>query len=81
MYSVTITGTPSSYAFSQFIEEIKKTLPESWEMEIDELNRIHFFHEIKMDENCKNVIETYEDILEANLEFLHFVQQLPALEY
>lgn len=65
----------------EWIEEIKQVLPESWEMEIDEQNRINFSHQIKMDKNCKIVIEAYEDILKANLEFLHFVRQLPELEY
>lgn len=65
---------------AEFIEKIKSMLPQSWSMEIDEQNRIHFSHEIKMDEDCKNVTETYEDILKANLEFLHFVRQLPELE-
>lgn len=63
------------------INNIKEMLPESWEMEIDELNRIHFFHRIKKDWEDKFSVKTYEDILEANLEFLHFVQQLPELEY
>lgn len=63
------------------IESIKKMLPKSWKMEIDQFNRIHFSYELKMEQNCKIVTEVYEDILEANLAFLHFVKQLPELEY
>ena len=78
---VLLDNIMTSILGEELIEEIKRTLPASWKIEIDEQNRIHFSHEIRMDENCKNVIETYEDILKANLEFLHFVKQLPELEY
>lgn len=63
------------------IENIKKILPKSWEIEIDQSDRIHFIHKLKMEQNCKIVTEVYKDILEANLAFLRFVKRLPELEY
>lgn len=61
--------------------KIKQMLPSSWEMEIDNYGRINFNHMIKKDFKHRFYVETYEDILDANLDFLHFVQQLPELEY
>ncbi len=63
------------------INEIKEILPKSWIMEIDNLCRINFQYTLKKDYEYKLYVQTYEDILEANLEFVHFVQQLPELEY
>lgn len=61
------------------IEYIKSILPESWKMEIDRSGRIHFQYMLNKDYEYKLYVETYEDILKANVDFLHFVQQLPEL--
>lgn len=63
------------------IKHMQSILPESWTMDIGGYGEILFEHEIKKDFEYKFDVETYEDILKANVDFLHFVQQLPELEY
>ena len=63
------------------IIKIKELLPVSWTMEIDKLGRMNFRHQLQKDWDLEFYVNTYEDILEANLDFLHFVQQLPELDW
>lgn len=65
------------------LQEIEHMLPQSWAMEINYDNRIIFRHECKKGPNQENtnIVEIYEDILQANMDFLRFVEKLPTLEY
>lgn len=63
------------------IAKIRELLPESWEIEFDSMGRWNFRHCIEKDYAHQFYVETYEDILEANVDFLHFVQQLPELNW
>lgn len=63
------------------IAKIRELLPESWEIEFDSMGRWNFRHCIEKDYVHQFYVTTYEDILEANIDFLHFVQQLPELDW
>ena len=63
------------------IEQMKKILPETWEIEIDSFDRLNFRHVLNKDYEHEFYVDTYEDILKANSDFLHFVQQLPELDW
>lgn len=78
---VTLDGFMLEVLTMEEIEEMKQMLPSPWEVEIDQFERLFFSRDIKKDWEYKLVVETYEDILKANLEFLKFVEKLPTLEY
>lgn len=60
------------------LDQIRDSLPKMWSMEIDNFNRICFRH---INVHAYTDFKKYEDIMNANLEFMRFVQQLPELEY
>lgn len=63
------------------IDKIKELLPLSWKMSVDNFGRMEFSHEINKNYEHQFCVDTYEDILYANLDFLHFVQKLPELDW
>jgi hypothetical protein len=67
---------------TEFLEEkeinyLKNNLPKGWTFEIESLDRICFRYRV----NNNNVLATYEEIFQANLSMLRFVEELPVLEY
>ena len=60
------------------VREIFKDLPSGWELEIDD-ERWAFCLRNHIEK--KDVVSMYEDIVNANLALLKYVEKLPPLEY
>ena len=62
-------------------QKMMSMLPKSWKMSIDNYNRINFRCYLNDNLRETDVVAYYEELLNANMSFLRFVEELPYLEY
>lgn len=63
------------------VKDMFANLPEGWKFTSDQNGRVSVIYELDYKLKEENVVVAYEEIVNANLSLLKFVEELPWLEY